>query len=531
MAGEREEWPGRASFVLELIERIKVPYGGYPGHVLLKGGWAALILLMTFALSCAGEKAKTSEDSPKPVGEVRSPAVSGMFYPGNAFTLKNEVDEFLQRVERKAIQGKLIALIAPHAGYRYSGQVAAFAYKQLEGKKIDTIILIGPSHRTHFSGVSVGNYGYYQTPLGKVAVDTELAERMMEGSKLIDFYPPAHQQEHCLEVQIPFLQRILTKFKILPLLTGSSTLEISQELSQVLLKEIKGKNILLIASTDLSHYYPYQEACRLDKRTLKVIEGLDGELLYREMASGRAELCGGAAVVATLLTAKQLGADNVKILKYANSGDRAPEGSGDKSRVVGYAAIAIYKAREGKMEREPLNETAQKELLRIARTSIESYVKEGKTAEFEVKEPVFQEKRGVFITITKDGALRGCIGRHESDLPLYQTVAQMAVSAACRDPRFPPLRNEELSQIKIKVSVYLMSPTEIKSLEEFDVGKHGIIVEKGHHSATYLPEVATEQGWTKEETLSSLCQKAGLPPDAWREGTKFSIYATQVFGE
>ncbi|MCD5390621.1 AmmeMemoRadiSam system protein A [candidate division NPL-UPA2 bacterium] len=183
------------------------------------------------------------------------------------------------------------------------------------------------------------------------------------------------------------------------------------------------------------------------------------------------------------------------------------------------------------MEFKVLDETAQKELLRIARASIESYVKEGKIPEFEVKEPVLQDKRGVFITINTDGALRGCIGRHESDLPLYQTVAQMAVSAACRDPRFPPLRSEELNEIKIKVSVYLMPPTEIKSLEEFEVGKHGIIIEKAGASATYLPEVAKEQGWTKEETLSSLCQKAGLPPDAWREGTKFQIYATQVFGE
>ncbi|MCK4325372.1 AmmeMemoRadiSam system protein B, partial [bacterium] len=158
------------------------------------------LILLSLLLSCNDKKVQVLREVPKPVREVRSPAVGGMFYPGNAFTLKNEVDEFLQRVEREAIQGKLIALIAPHAGYRYSGQVAAFAYKQLEGKKIDTIILIGPSHRTHFSGVSVGNYGYYQTPLGKVAVDTELAERMMEGSKLIDFYPPAHQQEHCLEV-------------------------------------------------------------------------------------------------------------------------------------------------------------------------------------------------------------------------------------------------------------------------------------------------------------------------------------------
>ncbi len=183
------------------------------------------------------------------------------------------------------------------------------------------------------------------------------------------------------------------------------------------------------------------------------------------------------------------------------------------------------------MEFKVLNEKVQKELLRIARASIESYVKEGKTAEFQVKEPVFQEKRGVFVTIYTDGGLRGCIGRHESDLPLYQTVAQMAVSAACRDPRFPPLRSEELDRIKIKVSVYLMSPTEIKSIDEFEVGKHGIIIEKAGASATYLPEVAEEQGWTKEETLSSLCQKAGLPPDAWREGTKFYIYATQVFGE
>jgi AmmeMemoRadiSam system protein A len=183
------------------------------------------------------------------------------------------------------------------------------------------------------------------------------------------------------------------------------------------------------------------------------------------------------------------------------------------------------------MEFKPLNKLAQKELLSIARSSITSYVLDGKIPLFEAKAPALTEKRGIFVTITKRGNLRGCIGQHESDIPLYQLTAKMAVAAACKDPRFSPVTAAELREIKIKISVYLMPPTKITDISEFEIGRDGIIIEKGNYSATYLPEVAREQGWDTKETLSNLCLKAGLPPDAWQEGIELFIYRTQVFEE
>ena len=490
------------------------------------------LFLLSLLLSCVREEIEITENSPKPAIEVRRPAVSGMFYPGDAFTLKNEVDEFLQRSEKETIDGKLIALIAPHAGYQYSGQVAAFAYKQLEGKKIDTVILIGPSHRTRFSGVSVGNYGYYQTPLGKVAVDTKLAERMMEGNKLIGFYPPAHQQEHCLEVQLPFLQRTLTKFKMLPLVIGSPTLETCRELSQVLLKETKGKNILLIASTDMSHYHSYDEACRIDNVTIKELQKLNPQSLHHKIAARECELCGAGAVIATLLYTQAKGGDEVKILKHANSGDTC----GDKQRVVGYLSAAIF-ARKGRKKmvgenKGVLNEKQKKRLLDIARRTIDEYITSGKKLDFTEDDSLLLKNMGAFVTIHKQGSLRGCIGNIIGQQPLYLTVRDMAIQSATADPRFPPVAPDELKDIDIEISV-LSEPKKVENTDEIKMGVHGVIVKKGYSSGVYLPQVARETGWTKEEFLSNLCAgKAGLSPEAWKDkDTELYSFTAQVFGE
>ncbi len=183
------------------------------------------------------------------------------------------------------------------------------------------------------------------------------------------------------------------------------------------------------------------------------------------------------------------------------------------------------------MEFKPLNKSAQEELLSIARFSITSYVLDGKIPLFEAKEPALSERRGVFVTIISRGNLRGCIGQHESDIPLCQLTAQMAVAAACDDPRFPPVMKEELGEIKIKISVYLMPPTKIKNINEFEIGRDGVIIKKDDYSATYLPEVALEQGWGRQEMLSNLCLKAGLAPDAWQEEIELFIYRTQMLEE
>jgi len=464
--------------------------------------------------------------------DVRKPAVAGSFYPSRASELREMVKGFLEQATKEEIKGELITLIVPHAGFVFSGSVATHSYKQLEGRNFDTIILIGDSHRARLPGVSIGNYSTYRTPLGDVPVDKALVEKLIKESEEIDFHPQAHKGEHSLEVQLPFLQTVFEDFKIVPIIMGERSLETCKILADALLKHTKGKNILFIASTDLSHFYPYDKAVEIDKRAISAMEKLDGELLFQGLQANEYELCGGAATVTTMLVAEKLGADQIRLLKYANSGDVS---FGDKSRVVGYAAMAITAQQISPMIEtfEPLDEEAQKKLLKFARQAIQGYAVTSATPKFEPEDyTVLNEKRGVFVTVYKDRRLRGCIGTHESDKPLYQLVPKMAISAVFFDRRFPKLKQEEIRDIKIELSVYLSDLVKIDDVSQYQIGKHGIIFRKGRRGATFLPKVPLQQGWDREETLEQLCYKAGLAPGAWKDkDVEFYIYLTQVFGE
>ena len=270
---------------------------------------------------------------------TRRPAVAGMFYPGSSPDLETMIDGFLAKAEKCSITGKLLALIALHAGYVYSGQVAASAYKQIEGMHFDTVILVGVSHRTAINGASVYKSGGYETPLGIVEIDSELAEDLMAQSDIFTSQPGAHAMEHSLEVQVPFLQHILSDFKIVPILMGHWSEAVCSAVSDALAKVIGGRDILLVASTDMSHYHPYEMARSMDNIALSSIQRMDTAQLMDDLGSGECELCGSAPVITTLMTAKKLEADGIEILQYANSGDV----TGDKSEgVVGYFAAAVY---------------------------------------------------------------------------------------------------------------------------------------------------------------------------------------------
>jgi len=273
--------------------------------------------------------------------EIRKPAVAGMFYPGSPSALRAEIDEFLLNAEKVPIDGEIIALMVPHAGYMYSGQIAGYAYKQIEGMSFDSVIMIGVSHRVPFRGVYIRKSGFYETPLGMVKVDESLASELMEKTDIFEFYPGADAIEHSLEVQVPFLQVVLPELKIVPILMREWSAIISHSVSEALSEVMRGKNILIVASTDMSHYHSYRSAVNMDEIALTSIKRMDIEQLEDDLASGEAELCGAGGVIVTLLTAKKLGADGIKILKYANSGDV----TGDKSGgVVGYFSAVIYKS-------------------------------------------------------------------------------------------------------------------------------------------------------------------------------------------
>jgi hypothetical protein len=458
---------------------------------------------------------------------LKEPNVSGTFYPGTKEDLMAMVDSFLEKAEPNAIKGKIIALISPHAGYQYSGQVAAYGYKALKYENFDTVIIVASSHYMRFDGFSIYPEGSFLTPLGKVEIDDELAKRIMSKSKKINFKPEVFDKEHSLEVQLPFLQRTFFDFKIVPIMTGDFNYENCQILANAISTSIGNrKKVLLVASTDLSHYYPYAKAKGIDMMDIEAIKKMDPQTLFSKIKAGKIEMCGAQAVVATMLAAKQMGADAASLLRYANSGDVTL----DKSRVVGYASIALFKPNEERKEENMLNEKQREKLLEIARESISFYMKNKRLPDIEVEDKILKQEKGAFVTLTIDGQLRGCIGRIVADTPLYKTISSMAVESAFGDPRFRELSKNELERVKIEISV--LSPLKkIDSLEEIEVGKHGLMIRKGFNSGLLLPQVATDYGWSRKEFLENVCYKAGLDKDAYKENADIYIFSAEVFGE
>ncbi|MBM4332771.1 MAG: AmmeMemoRadiSam system protein B [Deltaproteobacteria bacterium] len=271
--------------------------------------------------------------------DVRRPAVAGTFYPGDAKTLSRQVREFLARATKEEADGEIIALVSPHAGYVYSGQVAAYAFKMVEGMKFDAVVVVAPSHRAHFQGASVYDRGEYETPLGLLPVEKEIGRKLIEASDLISFFPQAHSQEHSLEVQLPFLQEAIGKFNLVPIVLGDQSYRTCQAVGRAIVQAVKGKKILLVASTDLSHFHPYDKAVKLDNIILEDLRSLDAQKLDQNLGSGKGEACGGGAVITVMLAAKEMGANRSRVLKYQNSGDV----TGDRAGVVGYAAAVFYR--------------------------------------------------------------------------------------------------------------------------------------------------------------------------------------------
>jgi AmmeMemoRadiSam system protein B/AmmeMemoRadiSam system protein A len=495
------------------------------------------LFFLIAVLICSGSPltAQTLKGKETVMKEIREPVVAGAFYPDRPDTLSRDVKQYLDNAKEEKIEGEIIALVSPHAGYMYSGQVAAYAYRLIEGRVFDSVVVVGPSHRALFKGASVYDRGGFRTPLGIVPIDVELSKRMMERRKEIQFLPEAHAQEHSLEVQIPFLQIVSKSFKLVPIVMEPYwSWETCQSLASVIAETVRGKKVLLVASSDLSHFHPYEKAVELDKIVLSHIERFDPEGLYQDLKSGRCEACGGGPIISIMLAAKALGANKGKVLKYLNSGDV----TGDRSRVVGYGAGVFYKMAGGaeKMKEEKkvgvdlgLAEQDKKALHYIAKTVIENKARGKAVPEFKVESPILKENRGAFVTVHKRGQLRGCIGYIEGHGPLHKTIEEMAEAAAFRDPRFSPVKEKELPELEIEISV-LTPLKKISDINEIEVGKHGIYIKKGWFSGLLLPQVATEYRWDRQTFLEHTCQKAGLPSSAWREkDTEIYIFSADIF--
>ena len=484
----------------------------------------AAIIMMT---SCNGQTV------------VRPATQANRFYTGDAQELAQEVDSFLKRHSEQQKFDNLAAMIVPHAGYYYSGNVAATAYQSIPAKPYKRIFLLGPSHHEWLDGASVNTEAdYYATPLGNVKVDRETALKLTEDS-VFSYRPEAHDREHCLEVQLPFLQRRLGEVPpIVPIIISTNDFQKLKQMADVLKPYFNDENLFIISS-DFSHYPTYDDACEADARSGKAIESGNVEefiaAIEKNARSGKPNLatsaCGQFAILTLMLMLDQN--YEVKHLLYQNSGDI----SGERDRVVGYHAFAFLRNDSTDFV---LTSEDKRILKDIALTSIHDSLDGKKMASADYSKALgnlspltshlspLKRKCGAFVSLHKHGRLRGCIGHFGEDVPLHEIVAEMARAAAFQDPRFSPVTRDELDDLDIEISV-LTPMRRIQSLDEFELHRHGIYIKKGYRSGTYLPQVADEVNWTKEEFVSHCAQdKAGLGWDGWRDAELY-IYEAIVF--
>jgi MEMO1 family protein len=487
------------------------------------------IALLVLALALSGQAA--------PI--VRPPAVAGTFYPSDSLQLTQMVASHLSAANGEPeIDGDLIALIVPHAGLVYSGPVAAYSYRLLSGRRIKNVVICGPSHHVGFSGLSVYGPGViWKTPLGQVATNTDFCNRLLKSDKMFAASLEPHQQEHCIEVQLPYLQSILSNFQLVPVVMGYQHPDAIDALTRALTQLPRDNSTLLIASSDWQHYRPASEGHEMDSLGMACLSQLDTDRLLRCFDDKSVEACGGGPIVAVVRAAIARGANRIKILRYGDSGDI----TGDKSSVVGYVAAVLYKANDSaKSSLQPtppshataatpdsdsLSETDKRRLCEIARTSIETWLHTGKAPSL-APTPRLKQNGAAFVTLNENGELRGCIGMTQAVSPLYQTVSQCAISAAVSDPRFRPVSAEELSQIEIEISV--LTPLQpVSNLNDIKVGRDGLMIRLGRNSGLLLPQVATEYHWDRTTFLEETCRKAGLPKDAY-ESPDATLYRFQA---
>lgn len=458
---------------------------------------------------------------------IRPSVVAGAWYPDDPELLAETVDDYLQAV--RPVDGDPLALIVPHAGYRYSGTVAAYGFRQLEGRQIDTVVILASDHQPPLSRpVSIWSRGGFDTPLGVMPVNEQLAGRLVESHPDIRFDPETHMAEHPIEIELPFLKRVCPDCQILPIQIGSTDPAVVDLLVQSLDKILPRQGVVIVASSDLAHYPAYQDALRIDRSTLGAIERSDAEF-FRETVreSMRSKIrnlatcaCGEAPILVAMEIARARGADVSSVLHYSNSGEVE---HGDRSRVVGYGAVMFWR-----YEPPQLDEAQKHRLLEMARQAVEQHTLSGSLPVEPVQDPGLNRLSAVFVTLRRAGELRGCIGQVVADTPLYQAVREKAVAAGSGDPRFPPLQRGELDGLSYSIAI--LSPLRrTASPDEIEIGRHGVSIRQGANRSVLLPQVAADRSWTRRQLLENLCQKAGLPPDSWKgEAALYRFTTTEI---
>lgn len=489
-------------------------------HLLL----AVALVFQFAAVSCrAADKTK-----------MRPAGVAGSFYPSDPAQLTADIDRYLKQAAEPPLSGGVLAIIAPHAGYQFSGPVAAYSYAAIRGKTFRRVIVIAPSHFAAFSYSSVYDGDAYATPLGNVPVDKEFAARLAAADPSIKLGTAGHeggqQPEHSLEDQLPFLQRAIGSFQLVPIVMGDPSYDNSRALGMALAKLLANDDsTLIVASSDLSHYLTYDQASRMDRGLLASVADGDFLTVSRNVELRVWYACGYGPIVAAMIAAEHLGATRAQLLKYANSGDI----TGDKSRVVGYGAVAFVRDEaSAKPVRIVLSGRDRDDLLKIARTSVESMVRDRKPyAPTVPTSEALLQPRGVFVTLTIDGQLRGCIGYVSPVEPLYLAVRDVAALAAVRDTRFSPVAARELPNLQYEISV--LSPFHhVLDVKDIKVGQDGLLIRRQEFEGVFLPQVPIEQGWNRATYLEEIGLKAGLPRDAWKdEAADLFTFTALVFAD
>lgn len=420
---------------------------------------------------------------------VRKPVVAGQFYPASPSQLKAMIEEF---IDKKAEQEEVIGLVSPHAGYVYSGPVAGATISKVRIK--DTLIIMGPNHTGRGKPFSIMTEGVWETPLGEVEIDSELGKQILAASGYLVEDSGAHLFEHSIEVQLPFLQYFKPDIRLVPIVLAHGTGDTFKEIGRAIARAVRelNRDVVIMASSDMTHYEPHESAKRKDTQAIEAILGLNEDELLERVDRLNISMCGYAPAVSLIVAARELGATGAELVKYQTSGDT----SGDYSAVVGYAGIIIK---------------GMSPLVKLAKETVETYVTEGKTPRPGDLTPEMKQRAGTFVSIHKHGELRGCIGTIEPQRDnVAEEVITNAISSATRDPRFPPVTPDELGDLDYSVDV-LSAPEPVESKDQLDPKKYGVIVEAGYRRGLLLPDL---EGVDTVDYQIDICRmKAGIAPD------------------
>lgn len=474
----------------------------------------------------------------------RQPVAAGRFYPADKETLTTDLSLLFKTCKKSSGNQEVRAIISPHAGYIFSGRVAASAFSAIpKNASYKNIFVIGSSHVMYFDGASVYNSGDYITPLGRVTVNKDIANELIKNNKVFNFPVTAHVQEHSIENQLPFIQYYFKDMPpVVPVIIGTDNEYTVKKIAEALRPWFTPENLFVISS-DFSHYPAYKDAVENDSLTsLSIISGNPQTFLNtlsknasKQIHGLVTSMCGWTSGLTLLDLAEGNNNLGIRLVDYCNSGDSP---SGGKGEVVGYNALVMTDVKKppkqdsGSDNSFSFTSSEKKQLFAIARSSIQARLnntKENTLDEAAIPEGL-QRPLGVFVTLKINGNLRGCIGRFISSEPLYQVVSESAISSAFEDPRFSPLTKAEYKKTDVEITV-LGPLRKIKSINEIVLGKHGIYIKKDNKAGTMLPQVATENHWTVEEFLGYTSRdKAGLGWDGWKDAEIF-IYDGVVLEE